>query len=263
MEQSANETFIRGVKANEIHSPDPLIPPSNDPFKNGLFSSITDPLNNIGLNIQRFLHYPEDFFTNGFTSYNPPISARYSAIDGELARQAGWTPQQAEFNYYGGRDIGLALSILIPAGSAYSSAVSTAAGLNSAAALVDDTVGGATGDAGNVLDWSNVNKNGQTSLEHVNKHGIPNYQRANHGVFSGNPQTMVERAWANKGNLQPITDGMGGSIYNIFYQNAGYQSGYQYFGQQMDYITIITQDGTSIVWSAFPSFGNYGANLVP
>ena len=131
-----------------------------------------------------------------------------------------------------------------------------------AASFVDDA-GGVTKGAGSSLDWSNTSKSGQTSLDHVNRHGIANYQRANHGVFRDTPQNTVEKAWANKVNIQPVSDGMGGSIYNIPYQNAGYQSGYVNFGQQMNYVTIITQEGTSTVWSAFPSFGNYGTSFMP
>lgn len=39
------------------------------------------------------------------------------------------------------------------------------------------------------LDWSNTNRRGQMSLDHVQKHGIPNYQREMHGVFRGDSQT--------------------------------------------------------------------------
>ncbi len=108
------------------------------------------------------------------------------------------------------------------------------------------------------LDWSNVSNKGETAIEHINRHGTPNYQRANHGVFYGDPQSMVKNAWANRQGVIPISDGMGGNIYNIPYKRAGYQSGYVNFGQQMDYITIITKENSSLVWSAFPSFGGYG-----
>lgn len=54
---------------------------------------------------------------------------------------------------------------------------------------------------------------------------------------------------------------MGGIIYNIPYPNAGYNTGYKNFGQEMNYVTIIVQDGTSKVWTSFPSFGNYGMDL--
>jgi RHS repeat-associated protein len=119
---------IKGIKLNEIHSPDPWIPPSHDPFANGLTSFVTDPINNLGMNVQRILYYPEDFLTNGWTSYDPPISTRYSRIDDELARKAGWTPKQKDFNYQGGQVIGFGLSVWIPAGMVYSSGRVAAAG---------------------------------------------------------------------------------------------------------------------------------------
>jgi len=71
---------------------------------------------------------------------------------------------------------------------------------------------------------------------------------------------MVETAWANRANGIIVSDGMGGTIYNIPYQNAGYNSGYVNF--RMDYITIVVKEGTSTVWTAFPSFGNYGMPIV-
>lgn len=74
---------------------------------------------------------------------------------------------------------------------------------------------------------------------------------------------MVEQAWANRAAGTSVSDGMGGIIYNIPYKNAGYQSGYTNFGQQMDYLTIVIKDGTSTVWSAFPSFSNHGMKIIP
>ena len=54
-----------------------------------------------------------------------------------------------------------------------------------------------------------------------------------------------------------MSDGMGGTIYNIPYKNAGYESGYINTGATMDYITIITKENSNELISAFPSFGNY------
>lgn len=50
---------------------------------------------------------------------------------------------------------------------------------------------------------------------------------------------------------------MGGKIYNIPYKNAGYESGQNNTGAQMDYVTIIIVDGTNDIITAFPSFGDY------
>lgn len=53
---------------------------------------------------------------------------------------------------------------------------------------------------------------------------------------------MVNDAWEQRHLVEPISDGMGGTIYNIPYKNAGYESGYINTGAQMDYITIVTLD---------------------
>ena len=45
-----------------------------------------------------------------------------------------------------------------------------------------------------------------------------------HGVFYGDTQTTIETAWANRSNATVVSDGMGGTIYNIPYTNAGYNT---------------------------------------
>ncbi len=118
-----------------------------------------------------------------------------------------------------------------------------------------------TGILNDKLDWSNVDRKGRTALEHVQKHGAPNFQRELHGVVRGDVKTTFENAWSNRINAKIISDGMGGTIYNIPYQNVGYNTGYVNFGQQMNYITIVVKEGTSTVWTAFPSFGDYGMEM--
>ena len=105
---------------------------------------------------------------------------------------------------------------------------------------------GTLNDGLGALDWKHTNRKAQTALEHVQKHGIPNYQREMHGVFRSDIQTVVESAWANRGNARVIADGMGGIVYNIPYQNVGYNTGYINFGQQMNYVTIVVQEGRSL-----------------
>ena len=108
------------------------------------------------------------------------------------------------------------------------------------------------------LDWNKiVSKKGESRLEHINKHAKPNAKRTTHGVFNGNPQSMIESAWLSRGNITPIDDGMGGKIYNIPYYNAGYESGSTNTGAKMNYITIIVMDGTTDIITAFPSFGDF------
>ena len=108
------------------------------------------------------------------------------------------------------------------------------------------------------LNWDTiVSKKGENRIDHINRHGVPNMNRATHGVFNGNPVDMVNEAWEQRFLAEPISDGMGGTIYNIPYKNAGYESGYINTGATMDYITIITKENSNELISAFPSFGNY------
>ena len=108
------------------------------------------------------------------------------------------------------------------------------------------------------LNWERmISKKGETRLDHINKHSVPNPQRLSHGVFNENSKDIIDAAWKNKGDIMPIDDGMGGKIYNIPYQNAGYESGSKNTGAQMNYVTIIVMDGTNDLITAFPSFGTY------
>ena len=122
-------------------------------------------------------------------------------------------------------------------------------------AIVDiDTIDDGLGS----LDWDAiVSKKGETRIDHINRHGVPRTDRQTHGVFNGNPVDMVNDAWNKRGSVTPIDDNMGGYIYNIPVENAGYESGIVNTGAKMDYITIITKKDTNEMFAAFPSFGNY------
>lgn len=114
------------------------------------------------------------------------------------------------------------------------------------------------GKSSGKLDWDAiVSKKGETRVEHINRHAVPNISRETHGVFNGNPIDMVNDAWEQRHLVEPISDGMGGKIYNIPYKNAGYESGYINTGAQMDYITIVTMDESADLITAFPSLGDY------
>ena len=102
-----------------------------------------------------------------------------------------------------------------------------------------------------------VSKKGETRVEHIKRHTVQNNSRETHSVFNGNPIDMVNDAWEQRHLVEPISDGMGGTIYNIPYKNAGYESGYINTGAQMDYITIVTLDESTDLITAFPSFGDY------
>lgn len=113
----------------------------------------------------------------------------------------------------------------------------------------------------NNLDWiAIVSKNGETRVDHILRHTIPNANRKSHGVFHGNPFTMVNIAWAHRQLISPSSDGMGGTIYNIPYKNAGYESGYINTGATLNYITIVTRENSLDLITAFPSLGDYKVN---
>ena len=107
----------------------------------------------------------------------------------------------------------------------------------------------------NNLDWIAIE--GENRVEHILRHTIPNGNRRSHGVFNGNPITMVNTAWAHRQLISPSSDGMGGTIYNIPYKNAGYESGYINTGATLNYITIITRENSLALITAFPSLGDY------
>ena len=108
------------------------------------------------------------------------------------------------------------------------------------------------------LNWDAiVSKKGENRIDHINRHAVPDITRETHGVFNGNPVDMVNEAWEQRFLSEPISDGMGGTIYNIPYKNAGYESGYINTGATMDYISIITMENSNDLIAAFPSFGNY------
>lgn len=121
---------------------------------------------------------------------------------------------------------------------------------------LEATVNHQTDESADKLDWNKiVSKSGETRLKHLQRHAVPMPERASHGVFNGDPQTMVEAAWKNRGNVTPIDDGMGAKIYHIPMKNAGYESGYRNTGKEMNFITIIVMDNTSDIITAYPSFG--------
>ncbi len=108
------------------------------------------------------------------------------------------------------------------------------------------------------LNWNAViSSKGETRIDHILKHTIPAPNRVSHGVFNGNAVEMVNTAWRNRSAVNAIDDGMGCSVYNIPYINAGYESGLTNTGEVLNYVTIITKHGTNELISAFPTNGIY------
>ena len=139
-------------------------------------------------------------------------------------------------------------------GNAFANGFAGAVGVSGSEGKSETIYGKSSGK----LNWDAiVSKKGETRVDHINRHAVPNNSRETHSVFNGNPIDMVNDAWEQRHLVEPISDGMGGTIYNIPYKNAGYESGYINTGAQMDYITIVTLDESTDLITAFPSFGDY------
>ncbi len=104
------------------------------------------------------------------------------------------------------------------------------------------------------LDWSIVSKKGETRLEHVAKHEVNDLTKPSHGVFYGDSANVTNNAWANRGSIKPITDN-GVDIYHIPYGNAGYAGGYGGQLQNLNHVTVMTQEGTNKLITAYPGMG--------
>ena len=139
-------------------------------------------------------------------------------------------------------------------GNAFANGFAGAAGVSGSEGKSETSYGKSSGK----LNWDAiVSKKGETRVEHIKRHMVQNNSRETHSVFNGNPIDMVNDAWEQRHLVEPISDGMGGTIYNIPYKNAGYESGYINTSAQMDYITIVTLDESTDLITAFPSFGDY------
>ena len=111
------------------------------------------------------------------------------------------------------------------------------------------------GKSSDNLNWDNViGKKGETRVEHVKLHESNDLTKAEHGVFYGEAKNTIEKAWENRTNGYMITSG-NKDIYIIPYENVGYAGGYGGQGNNLNYITIITQKGTNNIITGFPGNG--------
>lgn len=85
-------------------------------------------------------------------------------------------------------------------------------------------------------------------------HESNDFTKVEHGVFYGDAKNTIEKAWENRANGYMITSG-NKDIYIIPYENVGYAGGYGGQGNNLNYITIITQKGTNNIISGFPGNG--------
>ena len=123
------------------------------------------------------------------------------------------------------------------------------------AGLVENEIKTSYGKSSGKLNWDNViSKKGETRVEHVKLHESNDFTKVEHGVFYGDAKNTIEKAWENRANGYMITSG-NKDIYIIPYENVGYAGGYGCQGNNLNYITIITQKGTNNIISGFPGNG--------
>lgn len=84
--------------------------------------------------------------------------------------------------------------------------------------------------------------------------------KQSHGVFYGDSQNTLNKAWQNKSQGIVISEG-NTDMYIIPYENAGYAGGYGGQCNNLNSITIITQKDTNNIITGFPGNGyKYGIN---
>lgn len=77
---------------------------------------------------------------------------------------------------------------------------------------------------------------GEEYFKYIHKDMFSNFKAC---VFNEKPVDAVNKAWANRATSTPIDDGMGGHIYNIPVENAGYESDFINAGAKMNYIVEV------------------------
>lgn len=90
----------------------------------------------------------------------------------------------------------------------------------------------------------------------VAQHGDLNLQKRLQGVFYGDPVHAIDDAWgiAQRQGITPATVG-NVDIYVIPRPNSGYAGGFSGQLQNLDTVTIITQQGTNRIITGFPGNG--------
>lgn len=116
----------------------------------------------------------------------------------------------------------------------------------------------AGGSSPTSLDWTRISpRTGGDAAAHViENHGSLSLTKPNQGVFYGSPIVAVEDAWsiAQRSGIGPVAVG-NRDIYVIPRANSGYAGGMGGQRQNLDYVTIITESGTSRVVTGYPSGG--------
>jgi len=108
------------------------------------------------------------------------------------------------------------------------------------------------------LDWDKVVKEkgpnkGETRTQHVEKHQQNDLQKPEHGVFYGDAKDTINKAWENRAEgTMTRKPGSGTDEYVIPYPNAGYAGGYKGQRENLNYVSIVTKEGTSQIITGFP-----------
>ena len=108
------------------------------------------------------------------------------------------------------------------------------------------------------LDWNAVpyNKGKQSVIDHIaNKHTVTNLRKPNQGVFFGDFQTSINKAWteAKVREIKPITV-KDVDYYVVPMENSGFTGGSnKAVVDTLNHVTIMTQKGTSNLINGFPT----------
>lgn len=111
------------------------------------------------------------------------------------------------------------------------------------------------GKSSGKLNWDAVvGKRGETRKAHVVLHEVNDLSKPSHGVFYGDSVSTINKAWDNRANGYMLSEG-NTDLYVIPYQNVGFSGGYGGQGNNLNYVTIVTQKGTNNIITGFPGNG--------
>lgn len=99
-----------------------------------------------------------------------------------------------------------------------------------------------------------MSRRGETRRAHVALHETNDLSKPSHGVFYGDSVSTINKAWDNRANGYMLSEG-NTDLYIIPYQNAGFAGGYGGQGNNLNYVTIVTQKGTNNIITGFPGNG--------
>ncbi len=105
-----------------------------------------------------------------------------------------------------------------------------------------------------VLDWTRINPQGQSAIDHVSLHGVNDLKKPKQGVFNGDPIRTTEEAWVKvqQNKIQPVVQANGNLIYDVpMGRPIGWEGGSKGSGAQLTSVRIVTTSKAQVVTS-FP-----------